>query len=166
MSLQPFNLPPARIRRMNPRRVNAISAWWRHIWELAMLFSGDEQAAQEITANTFLDAVIGGDTGDQRRIERAFCETLRRIYQLEKWNPHIRTNYHGPDGRVRPVCVGQLRAAVMLLPPTERLIYILCCAHDYGHEYVGQLMELAPEDVKLSEFAAALRIRELLAEAR
>ena len=63
----------------------------------------------------------------------------------------------------RSARLDDLEQAVLQLPPTERMIYLLHDGEGYASERVGALIGLAGDDVRAGLHQARLRVRELLA---
>jgi RNA polymerase sigma-70 factor (ECF subfamily) len=58
----------------------------------------------------------------------------------------------------------ELERAVMQLPSTEKLIFLMHDAEGYEHDRVARLLNLTEDDSRRAVHQARLRLRELLAD--
>ncbi len=136
----------------------------RHrIYALAFWMTGHELAAEELMRHSFLRAFAGSRELAAETVDRAFLAAVRELMPVG-----MLTLEAGSASAVENVRRNMLRTdlerAVVEVPPTERLIFLLHDAEGYDHKRIAKLLELSPEESQYGLHQARLRIRQLVAE--
>jgi RNA polymerase sigma-70 factor, ECF subfamily len=133
------------------------------IYSLAFWITDNELAADQLAANTFLRAFAGAGSPGAEQIDAAFlaevryltplgCLTLRNAFCTEAGG------LHGNMKRVH------LERAVVQLPATERLVFLLHDIEGYEHQRIGRLLGLTEDESRFGLHQARLQIRQLVAQ--
>jgi DNA-directed RNA polymerase specialized sigma24 family protein len=133
------------------------------IYSLAFWMTDNELLADELASNTFLRAFSGPKAPEAEQIDAAFLAEVRDYTTIGTLTlnavaePETRTI----RGNVKRV---HLERAVVQLPPTERLIFLLHDVESYEHERIGRLLGLSAEECQLGLHQARVSIRQSLAK--
>lgn len=134
----------------------------RHVYGLAYWVTGTEPAAEELMGRVFRRAFQRSSSPNAEMLDRAL---IREVHE------------HTPIGRltlpavpvetVRNIRAQMLRIdlerAVLRLPLTERLAYLLRDAEWYEHARIASLLGITETEVRQAVHTARLRICELIA---
>lgn len=132
------------------------------VFSLAFWMTDSEIAAEEISTRTFLKSFhhrteITPEVIDQNLI--AEFRELAPIGNLTLNTPvEAGKNVAGNTKRVH------LERAVVQLPPTERLVFMLNTVEGYHHTKIAKLIGITEEESKRAVFQASLKVRQLVAE--
>jgi len=132
------------------------------IYSLAFWMTDNELEAEELSANTFRRAFRTAARPSAEMLDRALIAELRESQLLGTLVLHCPQADQVLDVRARAKRV-HLERAVVQLPATERLIFLL---HDVLRRYpagIGRLLGLTEHEVRNGLHQARLRMRELLA---
>ena len=129
------------------------------IYSLAFWMTDNEMTAEQLSSNTFLRAFASSAEPRTEQIDQAFLAEIREITILGTLtlNSSACAETNSVCGNVKRV---HLERAVVQLPATEKLIFLLHDVEGYTHEKIAQLLGL---DVKESQFGlhqARLQMRE------
>ena len=132
------------------------------VYSLAFWMTDHEQMAEQIAANTFLRAFASGRSPSPEQIDQALLAEVRDVVAVEGLT--LRCN-------VSALCVSlrrnikrvHLERAVMQLPATERLIFLLHDVEGYDHARIARLLGIIEEDSRLGLHQGRMRVRELVA---
>jgi DNA-directed RNA polymerase specialized sigma24 family protein len=137
----------------NRHRVYALSFW----------MTDNEISADELTRNVFLRTFMSSQAPTPDAIDRALIAELREQGPLG-----VLTLECGECTRIVNVRKNLLRVdlerAVVQLPRTERLAFLLHDVENYGHAHIARLLGLSEAESKTAVHQARLRIRELVAQ--
>lgn len=133
----------------------------RHrIYALAFWMSDNELIAEQLMKQTFERAFAAG-ADDSESIDRVLIEELEQIAPLNR--PSLKcapvTDVSQTRRNVRKV---DLERAVVQLPPTERLVFLMHDVEGYDHARIGRLLSLSEPESQSALHEARLRMRELL----
>lgn len=132
------------------------------IYSLAFWMTDHELAAEELAAHTFLRAFssINAPTPDQ--IDHAFLAEVRELTAIGNLtlNSEISPDLLSVRGNMKRI---HLERAVVQLPATEKLIFLLHDVEGYAHERIGKLLGVTVDESKFGLHQARLRIRDLVA---
>ena len=136
----------------------------RHrVYALAFWMTDHELAAEELMRQSFLRAFAGSRELTPEAIDRAFIAEVRERMPLG-----VLTLEAGPSSAEQSVRRNMLRAdlerAVVQVPPTERLIFLLHDAEGYDHERIAKMLGVSGEESQYALHQARVRIRQLVAE--
>lgn len=136
----------------------------RHrIYSLAFWMTDHEQAAETLSQAAFVRAFAAAGEPTAEMIDRALLAEVRELVDLGEL-----TLACGPATEVvnvrRNVKRVHLERAVVALPATERLIFLLHDVESYDKNKISRLLGLNPEEVLHGLHQARLRMRELIAQ--
>ena len=136
----------------------------RHrIFSLAFYMTDNEMAAEEVLTSVFCRVFAKSSKPDAETVDRAFVAELRDMMPIGcmtlECDPaakaeQVRTNTRRAD----------LERAVVQLPPTERLVFLMHDVEGYEHPRIARTLGITEGESRYGLFQARLRIRELLAQ--
>ena len=131
------------------------------IYSLAFWMTDNELTAEQLSSNTFLRAFALSAEPKTEQIDQAFLAEVRELTTIGTLtlNSSVSAETQNICGNVKRV---HLERAVVELPATEKMIFLLHDVEGYTHEKIAHLLGL---DVKESQFGlhqARLRMRELI----
>ena len=134
----------------------------RHrIYALAFWMTDNELAAEELTLQTFLSACNDCDAPTADQIDRALLHELRECMSIGALTLSCE-----PVTRVVSVRNNTLRVdlerAVVQLPSTEKMIFVLHDVEQYSHGRIARLLGISQDESIQGLHQARLRLRELL----
>lgn len=133
------------------------------IYSLAFYLTDNELAAEQVATNTFLRAFSTSASPRIEHIDNAFLAEAREftnigVLTLNKTASAEPTNIRGNIKRV------YLERAVVQLPATEKLAFLLHDVESYEHARIGRLLGITEDESMLAVHQARMRIRELVSE--
>ena len=136
----------------------------RHrVYALAFWMTDNELDAAELMTQTFRRAFVKRDTPTAEEIDRCLISELREYMPLGTLTLNC-----APAERVLSVRRNTLRVelerAVVQLPPTEKMIFLMHDVESYDHARIGRALGLSDEESRTGLHQARLRVRELLAK--
>jgi RNA polymerase sigma-70 factor, ECF subfamily len=133
------------------------------IYSLAFWMTDNELLASELASTTFLRAFSGPGTPGADQIDEAFLAEVRDYTTIGtlSLNAAVGPETRSIRGNVKRV---HLERAVVQLPATERLIFLLHDVEGYGHEKIGHLLGLSVKEAQLGLHQARVSIRQALAK--
>ena len=132
------------------------------IYSLAFWMTDNELLAEELASRTFLRAFSGAGAPGVDEIDEAFLAEARGYTTIGTLtlNAVVGPETRGIRGNVKRV---HMERAVVQLPATERLIFLLHDVEGYAHEKIGTLLGLTEQESQLGLHQARISIREALA---
>jgi RNA polymerase sigma-70 factor (ECF subfamily) len=133
------------------------------IYSLAFWMTDNELTAEQLSANTFLRAFASANQPTAECIDRALLAEVRELVQVGTLtlncaaSPGIR-NIHVNIKRIH------LERALVQLPATEKMIFLMHDVEGYEHGRVAHLLGISEEESQLGLHQARLQIRELVAQ--
>ncbi len=129
------------------------------IYSLAFWMTDNELTAEQLSTNTFLRAFASSAEPKTEQIDQAFLAEIRELTTIGTLtlNCGVSADSKRVCGNVKRV---HLERAVVELPATEKMIFLLHDVEGYSHEKIAHLLGL---DVKESQFGlhqARLQMRE------
>ena len=132
------------------------------IYSICFLMTGNELEAEELTHNVFHRTFRNLPAADVAALDAALVSELRDSRPIG--NLTLQCGAAEEVLKVRlSARLDDLEQAVLQLPATERMIYLLHDGQGYESERVGALIGLSENDVRAGLHQARLRLRELLA---
>ncbi len=155
---------PAVLEQRNAENYSKIYERNRHrVYSLAFWMTDHELAAEELMTQTFCRAFATVQEPTADDIDRALIAELRQYISLGTL-----TLKCVPCDRVLSVRQNTLRVdlerAVIQLPNTEKLIFLMHDVERYSHARIARLLGISEESSILGLHQARLRMRELLAK--
>jgi RNA polymerase sigma-70 factor (ECF subfamily) len=145
-------------------RRDAFETHRHRIFALAVYMTGDERVAEDLLAETFIRVLRVNPSPDANAVDLAFLTELRRLVPVGECTLTM------SDVSMRSltwrgnVLRTELESALLDLPATERLIYLLRDVEAYSPARIAALLSLSEPQVKLALMAGRLKLRELLSE--
>jgi RNA polymerase sigma-70 factor (ECF subfamily) len=133
------------------------------VYALAFWMTDNELAAEEVMSNTFDRAFALGAENDQEAIDRALVAELRDTVSFGEPPLHCAPSTNVTEVRRNTKRV-DLERAVVQLPPTERLAFLMHDVEAYDHSRIARLLGISEIESRTALHQARLRIRELLAK--
>jgi len=134
----------------------------QRIYSICFLMTGNELEAEELTHNVFHRTFRNLPTADVAALDAALVSELRDSRPIGNLTLQCGAAEEVLNVR-RSARLDDLEQAVLQLPATERMIYLLHDGQGYESERVGALIGLSESDVRAGLHQARLRLRELLA---
>lgn len=133
------------------------------IYSLAFYLTDNELAAEQLVANTFLRAFALSDGPRTEHVDRAFLTEARELMPIGSLtlDSKLSTEPRNIRGNVKRV---HLERAVVQLPATEKLVFLLHDVENYEHQRISDLLGISKEDSQSALHNARIQIRELLAQ--
>jgi RNA polymerase sigma-70 factor (ECF subfamily) len=135
----------------------------RHrIYSLAFWMTDNELSAEELMSATFGRAFAGSDSPSADVIDAALITEIRREVAVGPLTLNCATCSEVKNVRENTLRV-HLERAVVQLPITERLIFLLHDVESYEHARIAKLIGISEVESVQGLHQARLRMRELLA---
>jgi len=133
------------------------------IYSLAFWMTDNELTAEELASNVFLRAFAGTATPTTEQIDRAFLAEVRETTAVGTLTLSLSasvaiTNIRGNVKRVH------LERAVVQLPATEKLIFLLHDVEGYEHAKIARLLGIETQESQYGLHQARVLIRELVSQ--
>jgi RNA polymerase sigma-70 factor (ECF subfamily) len=140
----------------------------RHrVFALAFYMTGGEMEAEELLGNTFVRAFQQGDEPTGEQVDKSLVTELKDFVEFEPVAPVAEAPIAVPAGinlaEQRNVKRPDLEAALVHLPATERMVFLLRDVEGYPVDRVANTLEIAPQAVNIALLRARLKLREVLA---
>jgi RNA polymerase sigma-70 factor (ECF subfamily) len=136
------------------------------IYSLAFWMTDNELTAEQLSSNTFLRAFAASAEPRTEQIDQAFLAEIREITTIGTLTLNssacaetrsVRGNVI--RGNVKRV---HLERAVVQLPSTEKMIFLLHDVEGYEHEKIAHLLGLSVQESQFGLHQARLQMRELI----
>jgi RNA polymerase sigma-70 factor, ECF subfamily len=132
------------------------------IYSLAFWMTDNELTAEQLSTNVFLRAFASNDNPQTEQIDQAFLAEVREMMPVGSLTltskvsetPSVR-------GNVKRV---YLERAVVELPATEKLIFLLHDVEGYEHRRISRLLGIDETESQFGLHQARVRIRELISQ--
>lgn len=135
----------------------------RHrVYSFAFWMTDNELGAEELLGSTFRRAFATTDSPTAEMMDRALLAEIREITPVGTLTLECAVATAINEIRKNTKRV-HLERAVVQLPATERLIFLMHDGEGYKHERIAHLLGLTEEESKYGLHQARLKIRELVA---
>ena len=135
----------------------------RHrIYAFAFWMTDSELAAEELMTNTFTRVFARTPDADPEAVDDAFVAELREEMPIGLLTLDCAKVTERPRVRENTKRI-HLERAVVQVPTTERLVFLMHDIEGYGHERIVRTLGISEEESVNALHQARLRIRELLA---
>ena len=131
------------------------------VYSLAFWMTGNELEAEQVAANVFTRIFLGALQPSTDLLERALITEVSEYHPLGSLTLECETSTSTHSVRVRAKRA-DLEEAVLRIPVTERLIYLMHDGEGASFQHIARLLGLQPEEVQTGLHQARLRLRELL----
>jgi RNA polymerase sigma-70 factor, ECF subfamily len=131
------------------------------IYSLAFWMTDNELTAEQLSSNTFLRAFASSAEPRTEQIDQAFLAEIREITAIGTLtlNGGISAETKSVHGNVKRV---HLERAVVQLPATEKMIFLLHDVESYEHEKIARLLGMTVQESQFGLHQARLQMRELI----
>jgi len=134
----------------------------RHrVYTLAFLMTDNEVVAEDLTVNTFCRAFAVSPDPGAEVVDRALIAELREFMPLGTLTLDCAAALEVLGAR-RNVKRVHLERAVVQLPATERLVFLLHDVEGYNHARIARTLGIGEQESVLGLHQARLRLRQLL----
>ena len=133
------------------------------IYSLAFWMTDNELTAEQLSSNTFLRAFAHFEEPAHDQIDRAFLAEVRELTPIGSLTLNCAVNAEAQSihGNIKRI---HLERAVVALPATEKLIFLLHDVEGYQHSRISRLLGLAEDECRCGLHQARVQIRNLIAE--
>lgn len=151
---------------VSQKRRDSYESHRHRVFALAFYMTGGEMEAEEILGNTFIRAFKQAEEPSGEQVDRSLITELQQHVEFEPVAP-------APPARAVPaekleqrnVKRPDLEAALVHLPATERLVFLLRDVEGYAPDRVAAALEITPQAVNIALLRARLKLRQVLAAA-
>jgi RNA polymerase sigma-70 factor (ECF subfamily) len=130
------------------------------IYSLAFWMTGNELTAEQLSTNTFLRAFASATDPTADQIDRAFLTEVREFTAVGTLTLSCVTapasSIYGNVKRTH------LEQAVLELPATEKMIFLLHDVEGYEHSRVARLLGIAERESRQGLHQARMQVRSLV----
>jgi RNA polymerase sigma factor (sigma-70 family) len=135
----------------------------RHrVYSLSFYMTDNELTAEEVMTNTFCRAFAASHKPDAETIDRALVTELRELTPIGNLTVQCKPATQVSQVR-RNTRRADLERAVVQLPSTERMIFLMHDVENYDHARIARTLGISEVESKAGLFQARLKLRELLA---
>jgi RNA polymerase sigma-70 factor, ECF subfamily len=136
----------------------------RHrVYALAYWMTDNELAAEELMTQTFCRAFAKSDSPTAEQIDRCLINGLREHMPLGTLTLNCAACETVISVRRNTLRV-DLERAVVQLPNTERMIFLMHDVESYDHARIARTLGVSDDESRIGLHQARLRMRELLAK--
>jgi RNA polymerase sigma-70 factor (ECF subfamily) len=134
----------------------------RHrVYALAFWMTDSEVAAEEISSSVFARAFANGSIPGAETLDRILLSEVRDLMPIGTLRLNIAsTGAASIRGNVKRV---DLERAVVQLPPTERMIFLMHDVEAYDHARIARALGVSEQESQFGLHQARLYLRQLLA---
>jgi RNA polymerase sigma-70 factor (ECF subfamily) len=135
----------------------------RHrVYSLAFWMTDNELAAEQVAANVFLRAFASSASPRTEHIDQAFLDLVRELTPVGALTLKSRVSQAKSIlGNIKRV---HLERAVVQLPATEKLIFLLHDVEGYDHQRIARLLGIDENESQFGLHQARVEIRELVSQ--
>jgi RNA polymerase sigma-70 factor, ECF subfamily len=133
------------------------------IYSLAFWMTDNELTAEQLAANVFLRAFAFNANPKTEQIDQAFLAEVRELTPVGTLtlNCSVSTEIKNVRGNTKRV---HLERAVVQLPATEKLIFLLHDVEGYDHQRIAHLLGMEERESQFGLHQARIRVRELVSQ--
>ena len=131
------------------------------IYSLAFWMTDNELSAEQLSSNTFLRAFASSNEPRTEQIDQAFLAEIREITTIGTLtlNNSVSADTRNVHGNVKRI---HLERAIVELPATEKLIFLLHDVEGYAHDKVAHLLGMSVQESQFGLHQARVLMRELI----
>jgi RNA polymerase sigma-70 factor (ECF subfamily) len=133
------------------------------IYSLAFWMTDNELTAEQLAANVFLRAFAFNANPKTEQIDQAFLAEVRELTPVGTLtlNCSVSTETKNVRGNTKRV---HLERAVVQLPATEKLIFLLHDVEGYDHQRIAHFLGMEERESQFGLHQARIRVRELVSQ--
>jgi RNA polymerase sigma-70 factor (ECF subfamily) len=135
------------------------------IYNLAFYLTANEMTAETVTARVFGNVFPVNRTPSAETLDRALVNELRETMEIGSLSLNVPVATEVSEAR-RNVKRTALEAAVMTVPATERLIFMLHDVEGYDHSRIARTLGISTEESINGLHQARLAVRQAVAQAK
>lgn len=153
---------PATAEQSLARYEKAYEEHRHHVYALAFWMTDNEMAAEQICSSVFERAFSKESNPSGETVDRLLLSEIRDLMPIGvlRLNLEATSNAVLSRGNVKRV---ELERAVVQLPPTERMIFLLHDVEAYDHARIARTLGVSEQESQFGLHQARLRLRQLLA---
>ncbi len=136
----------------------------RHrVYSFAFWMTDNELAAEELSESTFRRVFAMSEAPNEETVDRLFLTEVRELGPVGvlTLDCGVATEVESVRNNVKRV---HLERAVVQLPGTERLIFVMHDGEGYAHERIARTLGISEGESRQGLHQARLRIRQLVSE--
>lgn len=131
------------------------------IYSLAFWMTDNELTAEQLAANVFLRAFARNASPTTDQIDLAFLAEIREITLVGTLTLNCSASSTSIRGNMKRV---HLERAVVQLPATEKLIFLLHDVEGYEHQKIARLLGMNEQESQFGLHQARILVRELVSQ--
>lgn len=133
------------------------------VYSFAFWMTDNELSAEEISESTFRRVFALSEAPNEETVDRLFLAEVRELGPVGvlTLDCGVATEIESVRKNVKRV---HLERAVVQLPSTERLIFVMHDGEGYSHERIARTLGISESESQQGLHQARLRIRELVSE--
>jgi RNA polymerase sigma-70 factor (ECF subfamily) len=158
-----FAYAPVLVQDRFARRQSTYEQYRHQVYGLAFWMTNDELAAEKMSVGIFRRLFALSSEPTPELIDRALVAEMREFVSIGSLSLECAAVAETHTVRRNTMRV-DLERAVVEVPATERLIYLLHDGEGYDHQRIARLLGLTEGESQVGLHQARLRIRELLAQ--
>jgi len=135
------------------------------IYNLAFYLTDNEITAEAVSTQTFTRVFAGNPTPSAETLDRALVSELREMMPIGNLTLDVPTATEAANAR-RNVKRAVLERAVMQVPATERLIYLMHDVEGYDHSRIARTLGISTDESVNGLHQARLAVRRAVAETK
>jgi RNA polymerase sigma-70 factor (ECF subfamily) len=122
----------------------------------------NELAAEQVAANVFLRAFASGASPRTEHIDQAFLDVVRELTSVGALT--LKSSVSQAKSILGNIKRVHLERAVVQLPATEKLIFLLHDVEGYDHQRIARLLGIDETESQFGLHQARVEIRELVSQ--
>lgn len=155
-------LPSLAVASLEKRR-DIYETHRRRIYSFAFWMTDNEIAAEELTLDVFRRVLSRNADPDEETVDRALVTELRGLMPVGNLTLNCEPATEVAGVRRNAMRI-HLERAVVQLPATERLVYLMHDVEGYDHARVSRTIGISEAESRTALHQARLRMRELMAK--
>jgi RNA polymerase sigma-70 factor, ECF subfamily len=135
------------------------------IYNLAFYLTDNEMTAEDLTARVFSNVFAVNSTPSAEVLDRALVNELRETMPIGALTVNEPISTETANAR-RNVKRAVLERAVMNVPATERMIFLMHDVEGYDHSRIARTLGISTDEVRTGLHQARLAVRRAVAETK
>lgn len=135
------------------------------IYNLAFYLTDNEMTAEDLTARVFSNTFAVNSTPSAEVLDRALVNELRETTPIGDLTLSVPASTETANAR-RNVKRAVLERAVVSVPATERLIFLMHDVEGYDHSRIARTLGISTDEVRTGLHQARLAVRRAVSQAK
>ncbi len=152
---------PTTALRSAARRRTVFERDRHRVYAVAFWMTGNELAAEDLMTDVFRSAFLNSSNPNPDEVDQALIGELRKTFDLPFFTLACEACNQAHNVRQNVLRV-DLENALLGLPATEKLIFVMHDVERYDHDRIARLLGITGRESRLALHQARLRIREIL----